>query len=100
VDRRFAWLGGAVGAFAVWKWFRRAGAAASSAEPPDPAEALRRKLEESRVVVEEEREAPDEHETTVDAAPDPDARRHDVHAAARARLDELKRSGADGGPDA
>jgi len=65
-------------------------------EQADPAAELRAKLEESRVVV-DEREAFEEGETTVDAAPDPEARRREVHEQARARIDELKESGTDEG---
>jgi hypothetical protein len=56
----------------------------------DPADELRTKLAESRTIV-DEREADEAGETTVDQAPDPDpdARRRDVHARAREKLDEL-----------
>ncbi len=56
---------------------------------PDPAEELRAKLEESRVVV-GEREEFEAGETPVDAAPDPESRRRDVHEQARKRIDELR----------
>ena len=85
MDRRFAWLGAAVGALAVWRWRRR------KAEPhveEDPAESLRARLEESRAVV-DERERFEEKETPVDEA-DPDERRRSVHDDARARIDELR----------
>ena len=76
-----------MGAFAVLKWFRRK----PKADPtPDPAEELRAKLQESRTVAEEQHETADEGETTVDAAPDPESRRRDVHEQARKRLDELR----------
>jgi hypothetical protein len=88
MNRRFAFLGGLVGVFAIWRWFRRRPEPVS--EPaPDPADALRAKLEESRAVV-DEREAFEEGETTVDAAPDPESRRREVHEQARARIDELR----------
>ncbi|MHB8642236.1 MAG: hypothetical protein ACYDA3_05060 [Gaiellaceae bacterium] len=87
MNRRSAWLGGAVGAFAVWKWFRRKPKPAIPM--PDPAEALRAKLEESRAVV-GEREEFEAGETTVDAAPDPESRRRGVHEQARRRIDELR----------
>jgi hypothetical protein len=87
MNRRFAFLGGLVGVFAIWRWFRR------KPEPVgDPAAELRAKLEESREVV-DEREAFEEGETTVDAAPDPESRRRAVHEDARARLEKL--SGTD-----
>jgi hypothetical protein len=60
------------------------------AHEPDPAEELRAKLEESRTVADEQHETADEGETTVDAAPDPESRRRDVHEQARKRLDELR----------
>jgi hypothetical protein len=89
MNRRFAFLGGLVGVFAIWRWFRRK----PEPEPAgDPAAELRAKLEESREVV-DEREAFEEGETTVDAAPDPESRRRAVHEDARARLEKL--SGTD-----
>ena len=83
MDRRFAWLGAAVGALAVWRWRRR-----KPQVEEDPAESLRAKLEESRAVV-DERDRFEERETPVDEA-DPDARRRSVHDDARARMDELR----------
>jgi hypothetical protein len=85
MDRRFAWLGAAAGALAVWRWRRRGQPSVEA----DPAESLRAKLEESRAVV-DERDAFEERETPVDEAADPDARRRSVHEDARARLDELR----------
>jgi hypothetical protein len=87
MDRRFAWLGGAVGAFGMWRWLRRKPKSAP-ASAQDPADTLRAKLDESRALV-DEREAFEEGETPVDEA-DPDARRRSVHDQARARLDELR----------
>jgi hypothetical protein len=78
VNKRFAWLGAAFGALAVWHWRRR-----KKTVEEDPADALRAKLEESRVAREDVRAAP------VEAA-DPDARRKSVHEDARARIDELR----------
>jgi len=78
VDRRFAWLGAAVGALAVWHWRRR-----KEIVEEDPADALRAKLEESRAATEDVSEP-----LTMDA--DPDARRKSVHEDARARIDELR----------
>jgi hypothetical protein len=85
MNRRFGWLGGGLGAFAVWRWFRRK---PKPAPPEDPAESLRAKLEESRALV-DERDSFEEGETPVDQA-DPNARRRSVHEQARARLDELR----------
>jgi hypothetical protein len=84
MDRRFAWLGAAVGALAVWRWRRR-----KPRVEQDPAESLRAKLEESRAVV-DERDRFEERETPVDEAADPEARRRTVHEEARARIDELR----------
>jgi hypothetical protein len=85
MDRRFAWLGAAAGAVAVWRWRRRKPQVVET----DPAESLRAKLEESRKVV-DERDSLEERETPVDEAADPEARRQSVHEEARARIDELR----------
>jgi hypothetical protein len=90
---RFAAVGGALGGLAVWRLLRRKSHAPAPAAP-DPAAELRAKLEESKPLV-GERECFEEAETPVDAAPDPESRRRDVHEAARARIDELKGTGAD-----
>ena len=86
MDRRFARLGAAAGAFAVWRW--RPGKPKPHVEE-DPAEALRAKLEESRSVA-DERERFEERETPVDEVVDPDERRRSVHEDARARMDQLR----------
>jgi hypothetical protein len=78
MDRRFAWLGAAAGAFAAWRWRRHSRPAAEA----DPAESLRAKLEESRAAAEPEAPPVDEG--------DPDARRRSVHEDARARIEELR----------
>ena len=88
MNRRFAWLGGAAGALAVWRWFRRKRPPLPTYEA-DPADTLRARLEESRALV-EERETFEERETPVDEA-DPQARRRAVHEQARTTLDELRR---------
>jgi hypothetical protein len=85
---RFAAVGGALGGLAVWRLLRRKSSPAP--EPaPDPAAELRAKLEESKPLV-TERDSFEEAETPVDAAPDPESRRRDVHEAARARIDQLR----------
>ena len=76
-----------MGAFAVWRWFRRKSTPASAAHD-DPADALRARLEESRELV-GERDAFEDGETPVDEA-DPEARRRSVHEQARARIDDLR----------
>jgi hypothetical protein len=88
MDRRFAWLGGGVGAFAVWRWLKRRPGPAHVVTGDDPADALRARLEESRALV-GERDAFEEGETPVDQA-DPETRRRSVHEQARARLDDLR----------
>jgi len=74
-----------VGSFAVWRWLRRK---PRRAPEPDPADALRARLDESRALV-GERDEFEGGETPVDEA-DPDARRRSVHEQARERLDELR----------
>jgi hypothetical protein len=95
VKARFAAVGGALGGLAVWRLLRRQSGPPPQA-PVDPAAELRAKLEESKPLV-DERESFEEGETTVDAAPDPESRRREVHEAARARIDELKNSGSNEG---
>jgi hypothetical protein len=86
VKRFLRVLAGAVGLAALARRRRRA------APEPDssPADELRSKLAESRAIV-DERDVDEAAETTVDAAvaPDPDARRRDVHDRARGAIDEL-----------
>jgi hypothetical protein len=77
-----------VGAFAVWRWLRRKPSPAPASARDDPADALRAKLEESRVLV-GERDVFEEGETPVDEA-DPEARRRSVHEQARTRIDDLR----------
>ena len=64
----------------------------------DRAEALRRKLAESRPLV-DERDEFEGAETTVDAAEaltgDPDERRRVVHAEARAAVEQMRRPSGD-----
>ncbi len=93
VNRRLAFLtgGAAVGGAALWRMIRRHPAAA---EPLDPrAEELRARLDESRAVVDdrEEFEAAETTVDTVEAVPDPDARRRAVHAAGRSVVDRMRR---------
>jgi hypothetical protein len=76
-----------VGGFAVWRRLRRK-PKPKSALGPDPADALRARLEESRALV-DERDRFDEGETPLDEA-DPDARRRSVHEQARDRLEKLR----------
>jgi hypothetical protein len=89
VRGRFAAIGGVLGGLAVWR-LRRRKPASQPVPAADPAAELRTKLEESKPLV-TERESFEEAETTIDAAPDPESRRRDVHDAAMARIRELKR---------
>jgi hypothetical protein len=87
--RPLAWL---LGGFAVVRFFRRRGREAS--EPTDPrAEELRQRLAEARELA-EERDEFEGGETTVDqaepATPDADARRQEVHQAARSTVEQMR----------
>ncbi len=84
--RRF--LAVAVGALGLAALVRRLRRRTAEAER-SPADELRVRLAESRTIV-DEREADEALETTVDAAPDPESRRRDVHERARQALDELQ----------
>lgn len=86
--RPWAWLGGAAGGLAVWRYLRRRPEPAPG-EVADPVDELRAKLAESQVVA-DERDEFESGETPVDEA-DPDARRRSVHEQARTTLDELSR---------
>ena len=82
-----------LGALGLGAWWRRRRQHGVDPEPavdlgPDPAEELRAKLAENRALDEE-------LEPEADTAPDepaasPQARREDVHAKARASIDDLK----------
>ncbi len=84
--RALAWL---FGGFALLGFLsRRRRAAQPAALEPDPAEALRAKLAESRAVVEEQ-DSFQEGETPVDEA-DPEERRRRVHEAGRAAAERMR----------
>jgi hypothetical protein len=92
VRRLLAWIGGAAGGFALYRFFARRPQSASPAVDTR-AEELRAKLAESRAIV-EERDVDEENELTVDAAEplhDPDDRRRAVHERGRAAADEMRR---------
>jgi hypothetical protein len=81
MKRLTAWLTGLAGGVAAARIFRRAPAPVPVHEP-DPADALRTKLAESKSVQPEPEpaEEPD----------DPDARRRAVHERGRAAVDEMR----------
>ena len=79
--RFFAWLGCLLGAFWIFRWFRRGPAAEPAA---DPADELRRTLEASR---EDEPARPPADET---AEAGLDERRRAVHDRGRAAIDAMR----------
>jgi hypothetical protein len=85
MKRLTAWLTGVAGGVAAARIFRRAPAPAPVvAHEPDPAEALRAKLAETKAAQPEAQPAepsPDD---------DPDARRRAVHERGRAAVDEMR----------
>ena len=90
--RRFlAWLGCAAGAAWVLRRLRRRPVPAPAA---DPAEELRRKLEESRAEGRSRAAAP-EPEPEAAGGPGLDERRRAVHDRARAAIDEMRGAGGD-----
>jgi hypothetical protein len=116
--RLLAWLGGALGGIAAYRFLqRRAEPVAELARPapaaePDPrAEALRAKLDETRAAepeeaaeavepepVEPQEEAGSEPAAAVEVA-DPEARRRSVHEHGRRALEEMH-GGSDATEDA
>jgi hypothetical protein len=90
--RPFAWL---VGGFAILRFARRRRSAAGQAADPR-ADQLRQRLAEARELS-EERDEFEAGETTVDQAepamPDADARRREVHEAARATAEQMRGNG-------
>ena len=96
MKRLAAWVSGAVGGFALYRWLTRDRMEPVPAAGPDPrAMELRAKLDDSRAVV-DEREAFEAGETPIDEAPDPVERRRRVHEQGRAAVDEMRRSAGDG----
>jgi len=87
--RPLAWL---LGGLAAFRLFRRR--RATEQAPPDPrADELRQRLAEARELS-DERDEFEGGETTVDqaepATPDADARRREVHDAARATVEQMQ----------
>jgi len=93
---RLAWLLAGLGLVALVRYLRRE--PAPMLEPPAPAavdpraDELRQRLAAAKEVV-DERDAFEEAETPVDAAPDPDVRRRDVHLRGRAAVERMQRDG-------
>lgn len=98
-----AWLAGALGIAGLVRAFRRQPEPFAQPLPepgPDPrADELRRRLDEAKPLAAEPLDEADAAETTVDRAPDPPPAppptREDVHARARAAIDQMRRSGED-----
>jgi hypothetical protein len=85
MKRFLAVLAGALGVAALLERRRRK----TLQEDASPADELRSKLAEARSIV-DERDVDEGAQTTVDAAPDPESRRREVHEQARQALDELQ----------
>ena len=99
--RPLAWLAGALGLAGLVKALRRQPRALPDTGRPDPrAEELKRRLDEAKPLAAEPVDEAEAAETPVDEAPDPPPARtrEDVHAKARAAIDEMRRSGEDAGP--
>ena len=82
--RRLLALLGGIALLRAWLARRRTG----SVEAPDPADELRRKLEETRELAADQEEF-SEGETPVDT----DERRREVHERGRAAIDEMRGEG-------
>jgi hypothetical protein len=96
--RLTAWVGGALGGVAAYRWWKRRPEAAaepspepSQEQPDERAEELRAKLAETRESDEPPAPAPVEPEEPPEAV---EERRQRVHEEGRAALDEMKPNGA------
>jgi hypothetical protein len=91
-----AWLAGALGLAGLAKALRQRPQQAPEPGPDPRAEELRRRLEEAKPLAEEPVDEADAAETPIDRAPDPPPARtrEDVHAQARAAVEEMRGSGA------
>jgi hypothetical protein len=98
MGRLLAWISGALGGVALYRWFTRERPPVVEPGADPRAAELRAKLQESRPLV-DEREEFEAGETAVDEAepapPDPEARRRRVHEQARSAVDEMRRSGSE-----
>jgi hypothetical protein len=81
--RLLTWLGLGAGALAFWRWRRRLHRVPAA---DDPAEALKRKLADSRA---EEPPGAPETEPAPEKQPTLDERRRAVHDKARATIDDM-----------
>jgi hypothetical protein len=87
VRRLTAWLGGALGGIAAYKWFRgrpQVAVEPAPVEPDERAEELRAKLAENRASEEPSPAEPEEPPEAVEE------RRQRVHDEARSALDEMR----------
>jgi hypothetical protein len=100
VKRLLAWIGGALGGIAAYRWLRGRPKVASEpppepmpAEPDDRAEELRTRLAESRAADPVGEAPPSEAVAEEEPAPEPESpedRRRRVHEEGRAALDDMK----------
>ena len=100
MSRTLAWLAGALGVAGLVRALRRRPRPLPEVGPDPRAAELRRRLDEAKPLAAEPVEESEAAETPVDEAPDPPPARtrEDVHAKARAAIDEMRRSGEDAGP--
>ena len=97
MNRRLAFLTGgiALGVAAVWRTVRRKPRPVPESDPR--AAELRARLDESQAVVEdrEEFEGAENTVDTVEAVPEPEERRREVHAEGRAAVEKMRRASED-----
>jgi hypothetical protein len=96
MGRLLAWIAGALGVAGLAKALRKRQETVPETGPDPRAEELRRRLDEAKPLAED---VPEADETPADDPP-PARTREDVHAQARAAIDEMRRSGSDDGGDA
>jgi hypothetical protein len=91
VRRLTRWVIGLASALAVWRLWSRRRQVEPKAEEPDPAEALRRKLAETRDDVGPEPAAPEAPEAPAETI---DERRARVHAKAQETIESMREGDA------